>query len=641
MNIRRIYLKIMHSFSLRLSIFIVSVATVIFIVAFALNFHSARKHVKEEAMERAQSELGNTVLQIDNVLSSVETAINNLSWLVMENLGNPDYMYTLTEMVLRGNPHVYGSAIAFEPYYYKEKGLFWSPFSYRKDGKIAHKQLGTVDYDYHYMDWYQIPKLIGKPYWSEPYHDEGGADVIMSTYSCPLYDNKGKLFAVFTADISLQWFAFKVNSMKPYPNSLNYMIGRGGTYLVHPNSDAILNESIFANAIYNGNALLKETAHKMTSGESGMTEFKRDEGLVYYFYTPIHSVGWSVAVACLRSDILGSLDHMTLIISAIGLLGLLLMGVLCHYTIKKLTSPLTKFADSAREIAGGTFDTPLPEISGKDEMKTLHDSFSHMQISLVNYVEQLKETTANKERIESELRIARDIQMGMVPKTFPPFPNRTDIDLYAALQPAKEVGGDLYDYFIEDDKLYFIIGDVSGKGVPASLVMAVTCRLFRTLASHAAGPVVIAQSLNNTLADNNESNMFCTAFIGILDLQSGELKYCNAGHNAPVIMENGAGARFIDVLPNLPLGLFEEFPYQEQICTVGKNATLFLYTDGVTEAENVEKILYSEDRLLAKLSGRNGESSEQIIREVIGDVELHSAGAEQSDDITVLCIKYL
>ena len=638
MNLKGIYHKIMHSFSLRLSIYIVSVATVIFIVAFALNFHSARTHVKEETMERAKSELENTVLQIDNVLSSVETAINNLSWLVMENLGNPDYMYTLTEMVLRGNPHVYGSAIAFEPYYYREKGLFWSPFSYRKDGKILNKQLGTVDYDYHFMDWYQIPKLLGKPYWSEPYHDEGGADVIMSTYSCPLYDNDGKLFAVFTADISLQWFAFKVNSMKPYPNSLNYMIGRGGTYLVHPNSDAILNESIFANAIYNGNTLLKETAHKMTSGESGMAEFKEDEGLVYYFYTPIPSVGWSVAVACLRSDILGSLDHMTIIISIIGLLGLLLMGALCHYTIRKLTSPLARFADSAREIAGGTFDAPLPEISGKDEMKTLHDSFSHMQVSLVDYVQQLQETTANKERIESELRIARDIQMGMVPKTFP---NRSDIDLYAALQPAKEVGGDLYDFFIEDEKLYFIIGDVSGKGVPASLVMAVTCRLFRTLASHAGSPQMIAQSLNNTLADNNDSNMFCTAFIGILDLKSGELKYCNAGHNAPVLMDSLSGATMLEVEPNLPLGLFEEFPYQEQMCTIGKNTAMFLYTDGVTEAENMEKALYTEERLLGKLSKLYGKTSEQIINGIIADVGLHSTDTEQSDDITVLCFKYL
>lgn len=639
MSIKDLRNRILGSFSLRLSLYILSVAALVFIAVFAVTFLSARRNVKNEAMELARSELENTVIQIDNVLSSVETAINNLSWLVMENLDDPDYMYTLTEMVLRGNPHVYGSAIAFEPYYYKEKGMFWSPFSFRENGKISNKQLGSVDYDYHYMDWYQIPKMLGKPYWSEPYYDEGGADVIMSTYSCPLYDKEGKLFAVFTADISLQWFAFKVNSMKPYPNSYNYMIGRGGTFLVHPNQKAILNESIFANAIYTGNALLKETAHKMTSGESGMEEMVRDGKHTYYFYTPIPSVGWSVAVECLRSDILAALDRMTMIILIIGIMGLLLMGALCHYAIKNLTNPLARFADSAREIAGGTFDAPLPVIHGRDEMKTLHDSFANMQKSLVTYMDELQRSTANRERIESELRIAREIQMGMVPKIFPPFPNRNDIDLYAVLKPAKEVGGDLYDFFIENEKLYFIIGDVSGKGIPASLVMSVTCRLFRTMAMHVKSPEKIMASLNDTLTENNESNMFCTAFVGILDLNTGRLEYCNAGHNAPVLMDL-SGVKYMDVEPNLALGLFEGFPYRAQSCTLEKGNTMFLYTDGVTEAENISKELYSDGHLLEVLGKNNGGEPVQITGVIVNDIERYSQGAEQSDDITILCLKY-
>lgn len=639
MSIKDLRNKILGSFSLRLSLYILSVATVVFIAVFAITFRSARKNVKDEAFELAKSELENTVIQINNVLSSVETAIKNLSWMVMENLENPDYMYTITEMVLRGNPHVYGSAIAFEPYFYKEKGMFWSPFSFRQDGKISYKQLGSVDYDYHFMDWYQIPKLLGEPYWSEPYYDEDGADVIMSTYSCPMYDKEGKLFAVFTADISLQWFAYKVNSMKSYPNSQNYMIGRGGTFLVHPNQNAILNESIFANAIYTGNDLLKETAHKMTSGKSGMEEMTRNGKHTYFFYTSIPAVGWSVAVECLRSDILATLDRMTIIILVIGIVGLLLMGALCHYTIKRLTSPLARFADSAREIAGGTFDAPLPVIYGKDEMKTLHDSFEYMKTSLVEYMDELQKTTANKERIESELRIARDIQMGMVPKIFPPFPNRNDIDLYGILKPAKEVGGDLYDFFIEDEKLYFIIGDVSGKGVPASLVMSVTCRLFRTMALHVKRAEKIVASLNDTLAENNESNMFCTAFVGILDLQTGRLEYCNAGHNAPVLM-NLSGVKYMEVEPNLALGLFEGFPYTSQSCTLEKGNTLFLYTDGVTEAENISKELYSEEHLLQILGADNGLEPVQIAGIVVNDIERHSQGAEQSDDITILCLKY-
>ena len=218
-------------------------------------------------------------------------------------------------------------------------------------------------------------------------------------------------------------------------------------------------------------------------------------------------------------------------------------------------------------------------------MKQLHDSFEHMQQSLVAYIDELKDTTAKKERIESELRIAREIQMGMVPKIFPAFPEREDVDLYAKLIPAKEVDGDLYDFFIEDNKLYFIVGDVSGKGVPASLVMAVTCRLFRTVASHFQKPSEIVTSLNDTLAENNESNMFCTFFLGILDLQTGYMQYCNAGHNAPVVMRASGKTEFMEVVPNLPLGLFEGFPYDGQECTLMKGDSLFLYTDGVTEAE--------------------------------------------------------
>jgi sigma-B regulation protein RsbU (phosphoserine phosphatase) len=253
-------------------------------------------------------------------------------------------------------------------------------------------------------------------------------------------------------------------------------------------------------------------------------------------------------------------------------------------------------------------------------------------------MDELKKTTASKERIESELRIARSIQMGMVPKIFPPFPEREDVDLYATLIPAKEVGGDLYDFFIEGEKLYFIVGDVSGKGVPASLVMAVTCRLFRTLAAHFHTPAEIVMALNDTLAENNESNMFCTAFMGVLDLKTGKLKYCNAGHNAPVIIAPTGEVKFMEVTPNLPLGLFGGFPYTGQEYDITQGASLFLYTDGVTEAENKENALYSDERLLELLAKQRNNMPCTIVDAVLNDVNKHADGAEQSDDITIMCI---
>ena len=216
---RRLRQMIESSFSLRMSLYILMVAASVFILAFWGYFNQARNSVREEAMEQAQVKLDNVILQIDKVLSSVETAVQNLSWLVADKLDYPDYMYALTQQVLRSNPHVVGSAIAFEPSYYAEKGVLFSPYSYRTEkGAIRSKQLGTEDYEYHYMDWYQIPKLLGRPYWSEPYYDEGGADLVMTTFSLPLYDSDGEMYAVFTADISLDWFADKVNEVKLYPN---------------------------------------------------------------------------------------------------------------------------------------------------------------------------------------------------------------------------------------------------------------------------------------------------------------------------------------------------------------------------------------------------------------------------------------
>lgn len=159
-----------------------------------------------------------------------------------------------------------------------------------------------------------------------------------------------------------------------------------------------------------------------------------------------------------------------------------------------------------------------------------------MQQSLSGYVSELRTTTASKERIESELSIAREIQMGMIPKIFPPYPEREDVDLHAILHPAKEVGGDLYDFFIDNDRLYFVIGDVSGKGIPASLFMAIARSLFRTLAQQATSPAEIMSKMNRSISENNEANMFVTLIIGILDLKTGSLRFCNAGHNPPIII---------------------------------------------------------------------------------------------------------
>jgi len=257
-------------------------------------------------------------------------------------------------------------------------------------------------------------------------------------------------------------------------------------------------------------------------------------------------------------------------------------------------------------------------------------------VALQEAYDQLEETTTIKERMESELRIARDIQMSMVPGTFPLYPG---LDMSASMTPAREVGGDLYGYLLKGQELYFVVGDVSGKGVPASLFMAQATRLFQTLANQGMTPAEICTRINDALSGaDNEGCMFVTLFLGLLDLQTGHLSFCNAGHNPPILGDGDHGGDFIKMIPNAPIGVLPGLTFKgEEIETI-KGRPLFIYTDGLNEAENPAKEQFGDDRLLNFLRNCSYESAKQVIASIAAEVEQHRQGAEPNDDLTMMCI---
>ena len=268
-------------------------------------------------------------------------------------------------------------------------------------------------------------------------------------------------------------------------------------------------------------------------------------------------------------------------------------------------------------------------------LATAHAQLEATHTELQTAYNQLEETTTAKERIESELRIARDIQMSMVPHEFP---QMEGLDLYASMTPAREVGGDLYDYLLQGDNLYFCVGDVSGKGVPASLLMAQAIRLFRALAKQQMMPVDIATRLNDELSENNESYMFVTMFIGLVNLTTGHLYFCNCGHNAPVIGGDADGGHFLEMASNVSIGLWSEAVFVgEEIDSIA-NRPLFIYTDGLNEAENPELQRFGDDQLLKCLRATRFKSSRQVIDNMQNHVEQHRAGADPNDDLTMMCL---
>ena len=319
-------------------------------------------------------------------------------------------------------------------------------------------------------------------------------------------------------------------------------------------------------------------------------------------------------------------------------IGLLITSLISDLSTRRAARPLKYLTTSAEEIAKGNFNTPLPEIKQNDEIRLLRDSFEDMQHSLSSYIDKLTTATAQRATLENELNIACKIQMAMLPKTFPPFPERNDIDIYGELKPAKAVGGDMFDFVLRDEQLFFCIGDVSGKGIPAALWMAMIIAVFRTQIANERQPEKIVSTLNDALAARNELMMFATFFIGVLDLKTGVLTYCNAGHEAPLLL-GGDKPRFLDIESNIPLGVMAEWKYKVQQKTLAQNTTLFLYTDGLTEAENKDQAQFGRDNMMAILSTPQT-SSETLISTVTNAVQDFVGDAEQSDDLTLLAIRY-
>jgi sigma-B regulation protein RsbU (phosphoserine phosphatase) len=591
-----------------------------------------------------KQEINSSNDKISNILLSVESAVANNRLEVEENINDPDKMFSMTEHILEQNNDIVGSAVAFKPNFYPQKGRQFAPYAYRQDSLIQTKQLGSDTYDYHHMDWYEEPMEEGKGYWSNPYLDKGGGEIPMTTYSIPLTDKKGNRCGVLTADFALDWLSnlIKEEDYDDFLDTYCFIVGRDGTFIAHPNKELILKETVQEYCKKTDGAEDDSVAVKILAGERGTKSIKVNGAQHFISYAPIERTGWAMCIVVPIDNLFEIGYVLGAIVAIIMLMGVFIMSVVCYLNIRSVTKPISRFAYTADQIAKGNILAILPQVKSKDEMLRLRNSFATMQRSLIRQIEETKQINEQKGRMESELQIARDIQMTMLPKTFPPFPDRSDIDVYAQLKPAKEVGGDLYDFFVRDEKLFFCIGDVSGKGVPASLVMAVTMALFRTLSSHEANPERIISRLNNTISEGNDSEMFVTLFLGVLDLPTGRLRYANAGHNAPLLIESeGKKVTMLDVNPNLPVGIMHDWKYIAQEKLIEPNSAIFLYTDGLTEAENINQQLFGEKRLIDVI--QQVESTLQphtFIEHIFENVKQFVGEADQSDDLTMMAVRY-
>ena len=636
---------IRRKLSIRVSLWVVLFAAIIFTVALGFLFFQSREAVRQEAISHASQILDKTSLRVEGILNRVEVASNMTKWLVERHPDKADSMFVYSRSMLVNNPDFYNCSIAFEPYYFKDKGRYFSAYTKHIGDSLRTIQGGSDSYQYFFTDWYLMSTLLDKPSWTEPYMDLDVATNTseMVTSYCQTIKNKdGQKIGVINTSLSISWLSNTISATKPYPNSYSIMIGRGGTYFVHPDSTKITRQTIFTQSLEHPDTAMVALGHAMQRGEEGMKHMNIDGKDCYVFYKPLGNTGCSMAIVCPEKDIFGGFDRLRRSVMAIVITGLLLMLYLFIRIITRELSPLRRLAHEAETIASGQFDAELPDFERIDEIGQLSHSFAGMQQSLVKYIEELKETTAEKASIESDLRIANGIQMGMLPENFPTRGDRDDVQLYASLTPAKEVGGDLFDFYFRDDKLFFCIGDVSGKGVPASLFMAVTRAVFRTTSAHESKPDRIVSVMNQMIADMNKTNMFVTLFVGVLDLPTGMLHYSNAGHDAPLLV--GAGVGELPCDSNIPVGVMPDWDYTLQEAQIYTNTTIFLFTDGLTEATSADFKLFEMERVndvAVKALAQQQQEPQQLISLMTEAVHQFVGDAEQSDDLTMMAIQYI
>ena len=550
-------------------------------------YYSAQNIIHRTVEKLIEREMNAIYLCIRNKLAKVEVTVDNMAWVVADDLEDPDWMYSITQRLVENNPSILGCMVTFVPDYFPQKGHWYEPYAVRRaDGTIETMQLGSAEHDYTKIDFYTEAMAKNGGNWCEPYYDKDGARAMVTTYSVPVHDDKGKTVGVVGADIALDWLEEVVEEGKFYKSTQRYIVTEKGHLLAGKDS------KLFQRALQ----LVKADEDKVNL--ETIIDEKGDERHVYF-----HPVGgntnWILVSIQNDREVFSKLGKIRANLLLPVLAGLILIGFIVWRTSRNL--------------------------------------------------ERLRKVNAEKDRIGGELRVASQIQQSMLPHSLI---QHADVDIFGSLVPAREVGGDLYDYYIRDEKLFFCIGDVSGKGAPSAMVMGVMHSLFRAFSAHENNPARMMQAINEISCQGNESNIFVTMFIGVLDLPTGRLRYCDAGHDAPIVIEEsgdrsqetGVSSQerlvHVPVEPHLPVGVFDDVKYGVQEMQLEPDSTLFLYTDGLTEAKDSGRKQFGMNRVEEVLRGDCPIQPRELIETITRRVHQFVGDAEQSDDLTMLAIHY-
>lgn len=607
-----------------------------------VDYRLSRQDILQRVHMETRDTINSVLTDMENWLDAVEGATLFLARILQHQNYQPAQLEQMLKDIVANNEDIFGATIALNPAL-TENSRGFAPYYFHRDDGIAYADLTRGEDNYWQRNWYSGAVAAGQALWVEPYFDRDGGEVLMTTFSVPVYrtseQGAGELYAVVTADITLEELQNYLQRLRLGDSGFGILLSRKGTILSAGDSSLAMRHYLDTAEGERNRQAWQDLVSTALLGKHGQEQLKCPDipGQCIVHMGSLDSTGWPVGVMHSEDEMLAPLHEFRIKLGLVSLVTLLLLALAVYLVTRSITRPLGALAKASDQLARGELDMPLPVARGGDEVAVLVASFATMRQELKQYIADLEAVTASRSRLEGEMAAARDIQMSMLPQGGEALEHNSDYSLWARVRPAKSVGGDLYTYYQADGYLYLAVGDVSDKGVPAALFMAKAISIIQQMADSLTDPGAAMAHLNNSLEEGNDNCMFVTLFLGALNLSTGELYYASGGHTPPALLRDNS-VRPIDQVSGPALGLAtgQEFPTNHLQLEPGDR--LALWTDGIDEAFNTQNQMFGTDRLLSCLAEQQAQALDIAGNSIIQTVDEFSLGVGQSDDITLLLL---
>ena len=616
-----------RSLAFQLGIYILTTITIVISVVIFLNYNFSKDVLIQKIEESATLQSGHITNRIGRSVYSTQEVTRNVAMQLSYYAEHGDTEYFLTQ-VLKNNIDISGFHIELLE---NDENKYLSVIKTKNDDlqiyrDVEHSLTNTQ------FDIESNPSGL----WSDPFYN---SHQLLITHTQAIRNEKGEFIGLISSQINLDFLSTLLINNDQYEDRFVYIVEADGTFLTHSEAEWVMNQSIFEadSHIFPENSVELESlrdVHESISGFAYPKIYNYEKTWIHF--SPIAYTEWFVVILIPSKELFKDLHLILHEVIVVSFIGLLLILVIITLIFRKKLSPLSNVVKSIQYFSFGD----KRKSSNKNEVELLADSLLELQEQYSLHLQEQNQNRKDRRKYEKDLKSAKEIQTAIIPNEYPPFPNNPEIELFATLKPAESIGGDLYDYFlIDSNHLLFTMGDVSGKGIPAALFMAVAHTMIKSKATILSAKHIVEQ-VNNELSYQNYNQHFLTLFLGILDLETGVLSYCNAAHNYPFLVRESKEVQLLEKTHGLPLGVYSNKSYPGDSIVLREGDTLVLYTDGVTDCNDANDNFYGMDRLSENIGNMSDLPAPELVDGLLDSLKIFRGKTKQVDDISIMALRY-